>query len=150
MELPEGMTVRNFSPEDLDVVRGFKEKSVRISFPDADYDIEAFRRNLLSSSEKEPDSVKVVEKGGRVVGYIWFRIKSGITGNLGIINHVFIDDSVRKLGLASSLMKIAEEFFMSRDIKRVRVTITLTNEPSIRMCKKMGYREKRVIMEKEL
>jgi ribosomal protein S18 acetylase RimI-like enzyme len=148
--LPEGFVLRNFAPEDLDTVSDFKEKSVVISFPDAGYDMDSFRRNIISSSEKEPDSVKVLEREGKVVGYVWFRIKSGITGMLGIVNHVFIDESVRRMGLANELMTVAEEYFRSRGIKKARVTVTLNNESSMRMCRKLGYKEKRVIMEKEL
>ncbi len=148
--LPEGFVLRNFAPEDLDKVSDFKKKSVVISFPDAGYDIESFRRNILSSSEREPDSVRVLERDGRVVGYVWFRIKSGMMGMLGIVNHVFIDESVRRMGLANELMTVAEEYFRSRGIKKARVTVTLSNESSMKMCKKLGYREKRVIMEKDL
>ncbi len=148
--LPDGFVLRNFSPQDLDRVSDFKRKSVIISFPDAGYDIESFRRNILSSSEKEPDSVRVLERDGRIVGYVWFRLKSGITGTLGIVNHVFIDESVRRMGLANELMKIAEEYFMSRGIRKARVTVTLSNESSLKMCRKLGYKEKRVIMEKDL
>jgi ribosomal protein S18 acetylase RimI-like enzyme len=147
---PDDITLRNFSPQDLESVSEFKKKSVVISFPDAEYDIKTFRKNIISASEKEPDSVRVLEKNGKVVGYIWFRIRSGITGTMGIVNHVFIDESVRRMGLANDLMNAAEDFFRSRGIKKARVTVTLSNESSLRMCKKLGYKEKRVIMEKDL
>ena len=148
--LPKGFVLRNFTPDDLETVSEFKRKSVVISFPDTEYDIDNFRKNILSSSENEPDSVQVLENDGKIIGYIWFRIRSGITGHLGIVNHVFIDESVRRMGLANELMKVAEDFFMSRGIKRARVTVTLSNESSMRMCRKLGYAEKRVIMEKDL
>jgi RimJ/RimL family protein N-acetyltransferase len=54
------------------------------------------------------------------------------------------------MGLGQRLMGIAEDCMRSRGLKRIRVTITKTNEPSIRMCQKLGHREKRVVMEKEL
>ncbi|RLJ10139.1 MAG: hypothetical protein DRP15_01020 [Candidatus Aenigmatarchaeota archaeon] len=142
--------IRNFKPEDLDVITMFKQESGRISFPDSKIDLEMFKRSLLSRVRKDPETVKVIEKDGEIIGYIYFFIKKTLTGTCGYIEHVFVRNEHRGKGLGKLLMKEAERYFKSKGIKRIRATVTLSNQTSLAMCRSLGYKEKRIILEKEL
>ncbi len=146
----ERITIRNFKHSDLEKLVEFKKESTGVSFPGRDFNEESFRRELLNRYSGDPESIKVAEMDGRVVGYVYFKITETAFGRSGVINHVFVDEEYRKIGLGQKLMGIAEDYLKSRGLKRIRVTITKTNEPSLRMCRRLGYSEKRVVMEKEL
>lgn len=141
------MIIRDLKKKDVEELSNFKKSSAKISFPDSDLNIEIFKRNLLKSN---PEFIKIVEDNKIVVGYIWLGIKKVDVGKYGIIRNLFIKENYRGKGLALKLMKLAEEYFKNIGIKKIRLTITLTNEASMNLCKKLGYKEKRIILEKEL
>jgi len=141
---------RNFEEKDLDKILKFKETSAEISFPGLDIDTNLFKKRLLNKVRNDPNSVKVAELDSEIIGYVFLEIKKGTTGPIGYINHVFVSEPYRKSGLGTMFMQIAEDYLKSRGIKRVRVTVTKTNKVSLKFCKKNGYTEKRLILEKPL
>ena len=141
------MIIRPFRSSDKDRVLEFKCRSVEISFPTCEFDTTNFERSLMNAEE---GSVLVAEEGDLILGYIFLKSKNISTGRIGVINHIFVDPEFRGKGIASQLMKAGEEWFRSKNLRRVRSTVTLTNEPSLNMVKKFGYNEKRTIFEKEL
>ena len=142
------MIIRNFVKSDLNKIMRFKRQSVKISFPKGKMDEGKIKKKILSHAERDPNSIRVVEKDGKIIGYIWFSVEKNYLGKYGLIHHVFIDDKYRGFGLARKLMKIAEKYLKTKGIKKIKVTVTLTNLPSLRMCKKLGYKKTRVIMER--
>ena len=141
------MKIRDFKPEDLETLARFKEESVRISFPGSDYNIDGYRKRLLSS---DPATIKVAEDRGRIAGYIWFSIRSSSRGQKGVINHTFVEQDYRRQGLSLKLNKAAEGWLRSQGIGRIEVKISKDNMPSLEMCRKLGYKETRLILEKSL
>jgi ribosomal protein S18 acetylase RimI-like enzyme len=141
------MMIRSFRNSDLNRIVEFKHQSVKVSFPGLDFDDKLFRKALLNSG---PGSVMVAEDNGTVIGYIFLKTKKTSTGKYGIIHHVFVDPDYRGRGIATTLMKKAEDHFRSLGLRRIRSTVTLSNEPSISMVRRLGYKEKRLILEKEL
>lgn len=141
------MIIRPFRSSDLDRIIEFKQESSKISFPACEIDSSFFRKNILKA---EPGSILVAEDNANLVGYIYLKTKRTDTGIHGIIHHIFVDPEHRGRGLATQLMQKGEDYFRSKNLKSLRSTITITNEPSINMIKKFGYREKRIIFEKDL
>lgn len=144
------MRVRNFKKSDLGRIMEFKRASVRISFPGSKISEAKYRNKLLRYSKKCPGCIKVVDDRGRVAGYIWYSAERNYLGRYGLIHHVYIDRKYRNLGLGKRLMKLAEGYFKRKGIKRIKVTITLTNKPSLSLCKRLGYKKSRIIMERYL
>jgi ribosomal protein S18 acetylase RimI-like enzyme len=149
-ELPTSVRMRGFEPGDLEHIERFRQESAGISFPGKPYNLERFKKNFLRLLKRYPDSVRMLEKDGKVVGYIWFRVKPTLTGEVGQITHVFVEEPFRRRGLATILGKEAEAYFRSMGMKRIRVTVTLTNKLSIKLFSELGYKQKRVVMEKDL
>ena len=144
------ISIRNFQDKDIDRIIEYKQESAKVSFPGIDIDTELFKKRLLRKVEKDPNLVKIAEKDGDVIGYVFLDKRKAITGPIGYINHVFVTEPYRKSGLGSRLAQEAEDYLKSAGIKRIRVTITKTNTVSINFCKKLGYEEKRLILEKTL
>lgn len=142
------MEIRDINPKDIERVLRYKRESAKISFPGKKIDEEFIRKRIRKYINMEPGLIKILYDNGKPVGYVWLNIRKTTTGIIGAIDNIFIEEGYRGKGLATKLMKEAEKFFSSRGIKRIRTTVTITNKPSIGMCKKLGYREKRIIFEK--
>ena len=100
------MTEQNFSirplryPQDLQAVLALWQASapgVHLGFSDTPVEIE---RKL----ERDPDLFLVAEISGQLVG----TVIGGYDGRRGIIYHLAVDRSVRKLGIGSALMSEVE------------------------------------------
>lgn len=144
------MKIRDYRPEDLEKILEFKRKSAKYSFPDRGINLDRFKRIFIKRLEKGKGAAKMLEEDGKVIGYAWFTVKKLTTGKVGVVNHIFVDEPYRGQGLGDKLMQEAEKFFKDREMERVRVTITKGNQRSFKFCKKHGFKEKRVIMEKKL
>lgn len=144
------MEIRNFRQDDLETLCRFKAESARVSFPGGEVDVKFFRKNILRSVEKEPQSVKIAEAGGKIAGYVWIEIKRAEAGGYGNIHHIYVESNHRRTGLATTLLAAAETFFLSRGVKCAKATVTMTNNPSLGLLDGLGYKGKRVVLEKKL
>lgn len=141
--------IRSFRESDIKKIMEFKRQSVKLSFPRKKMNEARYKKRLLRYAKKQPDGIRVVEDG-EIAGYIWFSVEKNYLGRYGLVHHIYIDKNYRNLGLGKKLMKLAEGYFKRKGIKRIKVTITLGNKPSLRMCKRLGYKESRIIMERFL
>jgi len=138
------MKIRKFRRSDLPILCEFQKENLEINFPDLPKNIKRFKRNLLEWSKKEPEGIKIVESEGRVIGYIWLNTKE----HYGLVRHLFVMKEKRGKGIGRKLMKIAEDYFKDKNKNKVRLTVTLSNEKLVGFYKKLGYKGKRLIMER--
>jgi ribosomal-protein-alanine N-acetyltransferase len=142
--------VRNGAVGDADRICRFKSESVSLNFPDCEFSEPMFRAHLLRQLKVNPETVKVVESGGKVAGYIWFKVINSSVGTFGRIEHIFVDAGFRKKGIGRKLMEAAEEHFKAKGVKKVKLTVTTKNEAAIALYKRIGYETRRFVMEKDL
>lgn len=142
--------IRNFRPEDAGTVCGFKRESAKVNFPDCEFNEELFKKLLLKNSSKYPDWVKVAEDDGKLIGYIWFKMIESTVGVFGRMEHLFVDETYRSRGVGRMLMESAEEYFRRQGVKKVKLTVTKSNESAISLYRNMGYEVERFKMEKDL
>jgi len=142
--------IRSFRPADLDIIVGFKKRSVGKNFPESGFDEGVFRTVLLGAARKNPDCIRVLEADGKAVGYVWLKVMRTSVGTFGRVQHIFVEDRVRKRGLGKKLMESAEEYLRSRGIKKMKLTVTATNDEALSFYRDMGYETKRFVMEKDL
>ncbi len=142
--------LRNSRPADVDKICDYKRQSAHMNFPDCQFKEEMFRKHLLRQLKLRPDTVKVVEVGGEIAGYVWFKIVDSTVGMFGRIEHIFVDEKYRNRGLGKKLMQAAEDHFKRHGAKKVKLTVTSDNESAVSLYRGMGYRTKRFVMEKDL
>ncbi len=142
--------IRNFRTEDADKVCSFKKESTRMNFPGCEFNEKMFRKILLKSSERLPESIRVAEDDGKVVGYVWFKFIESAMGKFGRIEHLFVDEAYRGKGMGRKLAEEAEKCLRKRGMKKAKLTVTAANEPAIALYRDMGYEVKRFRMEKDL
>jgi ribosomal protein S18 acetylase RimI-like enzyme len=143
------MEIRDFRPSDIETLRRFKTESAKVSFQ-KDVDLGFFTRNLENSIKKDPSCVKVAEHEGKIAGYVWMEVKKAEDGPFGNIHHIYVDRPYRRAGLATMLLKVAENFLASKGVSAIKATITKSNQPSLRLFSVAGYSEERVVFEKRL
>jgi ribosomal protein S18 acetylase RimI-like enzyme len=142
--------IRSFRPADVESIVGFKKMSVGKNFPESGFDEGVFRTVLLGAARKNPDCIRVLEADGKAVGYVWLKVMRTSVGTFGRVQHVFVEDKFRKRGLGKKLMESAEEYLRSRGIKKMKLSVTATNETALSFYEELGYKVKRFVMEKDL
>ena len=141
---------REFRREDLPHLKEFKKQSMGISFPGKELDEAKFERRLLACAAKYPEWIRVLDKEGEVIGYIWFGCSHGDTGRYGFLHQLFIKENYRKSGLARQLLDYTEDYLRARGVRRMELKVTETNIPALNLYEKMNYRRTRFVMEKKL
>lgn len=142
--------IRNLEPDDVDQIIKFKEKSVKINFPGCPFDSDMYRNHMLRYAKLYPGTVKVVLVDDEVAGYIWFKIINSTVGMYGRVEHIYVDDKHQGKGLGKKLMNETEEFLAKHGIKRVKLTVTKSNDAAMKLYENLGYSVKRYAMEKDL
>lgn len=151
---------------DADAVCSFQEETYALNFPDFRYTTsfaEAFRYDLRRAWLDPNHGIFVLDDGrenlsknrqkiGNIAGFLWVVIcHNNWSGErYGYVNNVYVPPSRRGSGLSKELVKQGEEWFRSRSIKRVRLTVTETNEAAIAVYRSCGYAVDRWEMEKTL
>ena len=148
--MDEEIIQRSFRKEDLPKILEFKNKSFSINFPGKRFNEKRFVKKLLKCAEKNPEWVQVLEKDGEIIGYIWFSLKNEGEDMYGLINHLFIDEAHRRKGFAKRLIEYAEKYLASIGVKQMKLHVTLTNTPALKLYEKLNYKKTRILMEKEL
>ncbi len=142
--------IRNFRPEDADWICDFKKETSKTDFPGCTFDRKLFKKLILHNSSKFPECVKIAEDDGKIVGCIWFKVIQSVMGTFGRIEYVYVDEQVRGKGLGKMLVDEAEDHFKKHGIDKIKLSVTVANDPALSFYRKLGYNVKRFKMEKDL
>ena len=139
---------------DADAVCAFQEETYSINFPDFRYTdsfAQAFRHDLRRAALDANHAVFVLDDGV-VCGFLWLVIceNNWTRERYGYVNNLYIAPTRRGQGLARELMTQSDSWFRSRRIRRVRLTVTTSNEEAVHLYENCGYSVTRWEMEKEL
>ena len=139
---------------DADAVCAFQEETYSINFPDFRYTdsfAQAFRHDLRRAA-LDPNHAVFVLDDGAVCGFLWLVIceNNWTRERYGYVNNLYLAPSRRGQGLARELMTQSDTWFRSRRIRRVRLTVTTSNDEAVHLYENCGYRVTRWEMEKEM
>lgn len=147
---------------DADAVCSFQEDTYALNFPDFRYSpkfADAFRYDLRRAGLEVDHGIFVLDDGretkqkiGNIAGFLWVVIcQNNWSGErYGYINNLYISPARRGAGLGKELMKQSEEWFRLRGVKRIRLTVTASNEAAVALYRSAGYAVDRWEMEKDL
>jgi ribosomal-protein-alanine N-acetyltransferase len=99
-----------------------------------------------------PETFIVAEQGGEVVGYIMCRIETGLS-NIGLsglikkghVVSVAIMPEQRRKGVGETIVTKAIEAMKLYNAKQCYLEVRVTNDPAIRLYKKLGFEVTRTI-----
>ena len=161
------IAVRKFVFEaDTDAICSFQDETYALNFPDFQYSpkfAEAFRHDLRRASLDPNHGIFVLDDGreikpnsrqkfGNIAGFLWVVLcQNNWSGErFGYVNNLYVTPARRGAGLSKELMKQSDEWFRARGIKRIRLTVTSTNESAVALYRSCGYAVDRWEMEKLL
>jgi len=110
---------------------------------------------FLGSQLGDPDvAVFVAERNGSVVGYVYAGLEPESWKELrdaaGFIHDVVVDETGRRLGVASQLVEAAVAWMRERGAPRVMLWTAEQNEGAQRLFEKLGFRRTMMEMTREL
>lgn len=148
---------------DANAVCGFQEETYVLNFPDFRYTpafANAFRYDLRRASLDPTHGIYVLdntrEKQARkfpcIAGFLWLVItRNSWSGErYGYINNLYIAPSYRNQGLGRELLRQTDDFFRSRGVSNIRLTVTQSNAAAIALYRASGFAVTRWEMEKKL
>lgn len=106
-------------------------------------------RSELSFRDKDKEGLQifVAEYRGSIVGYCLLRIyeedkcADNGTGDIGLFDELYVDNSARGHGIGNSLIEKAFTWFKGRDIKRVKLHAYSWNKSAVRLYEQFGFRQ---------
>ena len=93
----------------------------------------------------------VAEIKGQIVGFIFFYDYMWAKGRRGYISDLGVINKFRGMGIATKLMKKAEDILKKRRVERIKLNVYTDATFVLRLYQKLGYKKTREIkMEKRL
>lgn len=117
------------------------------------YDTEDGRKRLKKRIRSKSNIFFVVEDNGKVIGFIdgnvpddewWYK------ENVAYVDHLCVDSSYRKQGIATKLMIEFEKSVKELGVKDIRLLAFPNNKPAISFYKKNGFSEYSVYYNKRI
>ena len=141
--MQETFKIRKFKPDDLQNVMQIN----RVCLPENYTDM--FFMDLY---ERFPETFVVAEQDGEIVGYIMSRVEVGLNnfrlGGLirkGHVVSIAVMPQARCKGVAFSLIASAMDGMRGYKAKQIYLEVRVTNEPGIKLYKKLGLEVTRTI-----
>ena len=126
-----GIAVREFRPGDGDALRAlWAAAGFRLIADDDD--------GLATFLARNPGSFLVADQQGRLVG----SAMGGWDGRRGWIYHVAIAADLRRLGLASALVRRVEDALRGAGCRRCLVSVEGGNDAALAFWRRLGYVER--------
>jgi len=112
---------------------------IQVDRPEAGYG-----RFLVSQIPNPSSLVMVAEHSGTVVGYVYADVESTnwmeLRGPCGVVHDVYVDETARRLGAGSELMRAAIAWIRSKGQSQVVLLTKTRNEQAQRLFTTLGFR----------
>ncbi len=99
------------------------------------------------------NNVFVAEVGAETVGFVQFRVESGIydqSTDRGFVDNVYVRPAHRNRGIGTRLLGAAEDALDARGVERVALSVLAGNGAARRFYERHGYEPHRVELERSL
>lgn len=148
---------------DANAVCGFQEETYLLNFPGFRYTpafANAFRYDLRRAALCPDHGIFVLDnapesqlrKSPRIAGFLWLVIaqNSWSGERYGYVNNLYVAPSYRNQGMGRELLQQSDDFFRSRDVVNIRLTVTQSNAEAVALYRRNGFNVTRWEMEKKL
>ncbi len=143
---------------DADIVCRWQSETYALNFAAFHFNdtfASAFRHDLRRAMLDEAHGLFVLDEGpsgGESCGFIWLVVcqNTWTSERYGYINNLYIVPEKRGQKLGESLLGFSDEWFKSRRVSKLRLTVTASNQAACRLYEKGGYEVTRWEMEKEI
>ena len=87
---------------------------------------------------------------GFVTGYIVRRNPQLEVERIGKVDNIFVSESFRGHDIGTSLLEDLFSFFKSQKVKYIEISCDVQNDDAMRLYKRLGFHEQKVMLIKEL
>lgn len=125
--------IRLFEKKDADVV-------VKLARDYAAFDRAMPKDWLLSTYKKHPNSIRVAEAGGKIVGFaIGYQTKTPMGTMWGNIELMAVHPNHRRIGIGTKLVETLLEEFEKADVKQAYLFCPATAKDAKELYEKLGF-----------
>ncbi len=122
--------------------------------PPGDDPEEGYAWFLGTQLDRSDCIVLIAERDGEVVGYVWATLEElswrELRDAAGFIDDVVVDETGRRLGVATALIEAAADWLRARGAPRVLLWTAEQNEGAQKLFAKLGFRRTMIEMTREL
>jgi ribosomal protein S18 acetylase RimI-like enzyme len=122
--------------------------------PPGDDPEEGYAWFLGTQLDRSDCVVLVAEREGQVVGYVWATLEElswrELRDAAGFIDDVVVDETGRRLGVATALIEAAADWLRAHGAPRVLLWTAEQNESAQKLFAKLGFRRTMIEMTREL
>lgn len=97
------------------------------------------------------DGIRVARVAGEVVGFVTFERRLDAfkySASFGVIQNLFVEESMRDRGIGTRLLDAAETVLRDRGAERIRLEVLIHNERARSFYVDRGYDPQRITLEK--
>ena len=130
---------------DIELCIRFREDSYICSFGDAaqfhgedNSGVDHYRKFLSDRLANDPESCQHVWLGERIVGQLEFG-KVRLDPSIGYVNLFYLIPELRGQGHGAALDERAQAFFLARNLRRARLSVSVQNASAWRFYRKHGW-----------
>ena len=136
----------------LNILFEFDKDNQKINFPKDNPNKNEVMERIRKEYDEEPEGMFLLLYKDEVIGALFLKTmhnpyRECFFGNLRCI---YLKEEFRCKHIGEKLMLFMEEYFKKRNCKYIYLGTSFYNESSKKLFKKMGYKETRIIMEKEI
>ena len=153
----KNIALRSFAWEaDADSVCSWQRETYALNFPDFKITAEftgAFRHDLRRAFLDGNHALWILDDPySGPCGFIWVVLctNSWTNERYGYVNNVFVEATHRGGHLGEELLEHAAEWFRTRKVERLRLTVTGSNASALRLYERAGFVVERLEMERGL
>lgn len=135
----------------LELLWKYDQDHQKINFPKDKPNYEKFKDGILKEYDEEPQGFFFVYEDDKIIGYLRLitRFNPYRQQKYGDVRFVHLDNLNRGKGYGTKLLEFADEYFKKNGCKYAFAGVSVFNPASNAVFKKSGYKESRIIMEKE-
>ncbi len=87
---------------------------------------------------------------GFVSGYVILRNPQLSVDRIGKVDNIFVDDEFRGLGIGTKLLEAFFQYCHGQAVEFIELSCDLANEKALKLYKKLGFKEQKVLMVREV
>jgi GNAT superfamily N-acetyltransferase len=96
---------------------------------------------IESALGDEHATVFVADAGGVLAGTVRLEFVARPYGRVADVRRLFVSEPWRRRGIATRLMRAAEQFASSGDAMEIRLMVLTGSGPAQELCERRGYRQ---------
>lgn len=111
---------------------------------------EKFIGDLRKAFDFEPKGLKILNAEGKRAGFIFMRSFPDAPLPYGQINQLYVLPKARKKGIATFALRHAEKYFKEKNLKLLRLTVSVKNALALELYEAEGYKSEELKLAKKL